>query len=76
VPSRPSRPDDPNQLASFGWYKGTLSREAAERMLGSSKEATFLLRSSSRAPEPVVSFVHNGTMQHCTCICACASECV
>ena len=51
-------------LTTFPWYKGSLSRDKAERMLSSAKEGTFLMRSSSRAAEPVVSFVHFGTIQH------------
>lgn len=68
VPDRPSQTEPATgevDLSVFSWYRGFMSRQDAEQLLASSLEGTFLMRSSSRAPEPVVSFVHRGTIQHC-----------
>ena len=68
VPERPSRTENSSgdlDLSIFPWYRGLLSRQDAEQLLASAKQGSFLMRSSSRAPEPVVSFVHGGTIQHC-----------
>ena len=49
-------------LTTFPWYKDFLSRNKAEQMFSSAKEGPFLIRSSSRAPEPAVSFIYCGTI--------------
>jgi hypothetical protein len=66
VPSSTSSSTDIYSSCSrFVFFHGMLTRADAELLLSVASEGTYLMRRSVRAPEPIVSFVHLGHIQHC-----------